>query len=71
MKQKIRIAVAIDRNGHWASGGWYSGNEIKDETTLNFIIDSMAENILKIYWIETEIDIPEIETIAVEAKIVE
>lgn len=63
MKKKIRIAVAIDHTGSWNCSGWGgAGREPKESEMMSLAIETL-ENGESQYFIEAELDIPEIKTI--------
>lgn len=63
MKKKVRIAVAIDHTGAWSCSGWGgAGRDIKDSEMMSFAIETL-ENGESQYFIEAELDVPEIKTI--------
>lgn len=59
MKAKIRIALAIDPNGTWNASGW---SDETDECKMGNAVDCIGQNEAR-YWIECEVDIPEVKTI--------
>lgn len=66
-KQKIRIAVAIDPTGAWACAGWgRDGKVIKDNEMMSFAIESLETGENQ-YFIEAELDIPEVKIISPES----
>jgi hypothetical protein len=63
MKKKVRIAIAIDHTGAWSCSGWGgAGRDPKESDMMSFAIETL-ENGEKQYFIEAELDIPEIKTI--------
>ena len=66
-KLKVKIAVAIDKNGRWSSAGWGSkvdGAKIDD--LMSYAIENL-ENGEKQYVIEVELEIPMQEIIVADA----
>lgn len=63
MKKTVRIAVAIDSTGAWNSCGFGKmDEEINGIDMMSFAIEPL-ENVANQYFIEAEIDMPEIKTI--------
>lgn len=66
-KVKVRIAVAVDVNGNWASTGWgkNKGNYSKkrDDEMMEFALETLEPGEAQ-YFIEAELDIPTIKTIS-------
>lgn len=59
MKVKVRIAVAVDSSGEWTSSGW-NGCDAEDAKAL--ASDAVGDP-YAIYWIEAELDAPEVATV--------
>lgn len=63
MKKKVRIAVAIDHTGAWSCSGWGGGGrDAKESDMMSFAIETL-ENGENQYFIEAELDVPEVKTI--------
>jgi len=63
MKKKVRIAVAIDLEGNWASCGFGGQDrDVTDSEIMSLAIDQLGNGENQ-YFIEVELDIPEIKTI--------
>lgn len=64
-KAKVKIALVIDKNGHWAVAGWNTpGTKISDPRQENEFINLATESLAspdfqKAYWIEAEAEVPE------------
>ncbi len=56
---KIRIAVAIDKNGKWGSGGWGEPGQItpSDQMWDAALCGDIAEGEAR-YWVEVEVALP-------------
>lgn len=69
MKHKIRIAGAIDPKGAWAVCGYGKVGHPKFDKELrdDLFVDDL-ENGEKYFFIEAEIELPEVETIQGEIK---
>ena len=61
---KVRIAVAVDTQGNWASSGW---SEKGDQVDINEYMADIARECVgegeALYWVEAEIPMPEVQTI--------
>jgi hypothetical protein len=66
LKQKIKIAVAIDNKGNWHSAGWSRKNLDDESFILGIVQEDLEGERIELYWIETEISIPEIKVLDVE-----
>lgn len=55
-KVKVKIAVAVDKDGSWNAHGW-SGYDNDDEARYQVTLDAGSVN--NFYWIEAELPIPE------------
>ena len=66
-KLKVKIAVAIDKNGRWSSAGWGSKVDIKSvDDLMGYAIETL-ENGEKQYVIEVELEIPTQDVIVASA----
>ena len=68
-KHKVRIALAVDVDGEWNACGW--GNVVKGTTTgdrelMGVATDPLASGENR-YFVEVEIEMPEIKVLAAEA----
>lgn len=57
MKVKVRIAVGISHDGEWEA---YGASYIRDFRAINSVEDSARKHC---YWIEAELDVPEVKTV--------
>jgi hypothetical protein len=60
----VRIAVSVDRAGAWSSAGWSSSNS---ENFHSYTCDSLEPGENR-YWLEAELDVPEIKTITAQVN---
>lgn len=67
---RVRIAVAVDANGHWSSSGWYpSLSEHREEARiLRTAIENLDSDECVTHWIEADVPIPEPKTIEGNVK---
>ena len=63
MKVKVKIALVIDENGVWNANGWSSDKPHHDEEVMDMAIEGVGDGEAR-YWIEAEVDTPEVKTIA-------
>lgn len=71
MKVKVRIAVAIDKNGFWSCAGWKVNGHTDPEDFLGLAVESLdSPDAQKTVWIEAEVEPPtgEVETIQGQVK---
>lgn len=57
---KVRIALAVDRNGDWGATGWSTKSDAKQYEADTFCV--AAENLETgeaRYWIEAEVHVPD------------
>ena len=66
---KVRIAVAVDRDGKWNASGWGKGSAYANGEAMDIAIEGVDEGEAR-YWVEAELPIPEAETISAD-KVVE
>ena len=53
---KIKIAVAVDKDGNWSARGWGKHNgSSSEEDAMDICVDS---DTIARYWVEAEIEIP-------------
>lgn len=64
---KVRIAVAVDPSGDWNASGWRGCD---DQTAMGNTLDTLNEGEAR-YWLEAELPIPQVTTVAAEVKSVE
>lgn len=59
-KVKVRIAAAVDYEGHWSAIGWDVGSDNKDhnELLMGMAVENLAEDEVR-YWVTAELEIPE------------
>lgn len=60
MKVKVRIAVAVDSDGDWNACGWSDAPD--DSTTMGIACETLGDGERR-YWIEAELDAPEVATV--------
>lgn len=67
---RVRIAVAVDETGDWASAGWRRATSQKtekhDDDMQGVALDGVQGNYVGFHWIEADIPIPEATTHVVE-----
>lgn len=63
---KVRIAVAVDKNGEWSS---YGGSTMTDADCREYMFLDTLEDGEQWFWLEADLPIPEIQTI--QAKVSE
>ena len=54
-KVKVRIAVAVGKDGHWNAAGWEGGSA---EDVMAIAIDLVEDGEAR-YWLEAELDVPQ------------
>ena len=59
---KVRIAVAVDPTGGWASGGF---SNAAPNTAMDIAIECLQPGERR-YWLEAELEVPEVQTITVQ-----
>lgn len=59
---RVRIAVAVDPSGDWSSAGWKSA----DPAELHGYAVDTLDNGERRYWLEADLEVPEISAIQVE-----
>lgn len=66
---RVRIAVAIDKNGIWNCAGWKQTDKIiSDDYISAAAIDGIDSAEVIVHFVEADIPIPESETIEGEIK---
>lgn len=60
---KVRIAVAVDLQGHWNAAGWCTAKPPKETDVLNLAIDGVGQG-EKVYWLTAELTLPAQEEVA-------
>lgn len=66
---RVRIAVAVDETGDWASAGWKSKSEHPkrhDDNLADSALDGVVGRNACIHWVEADIPLPEQTTHFVE-----
>jgi len=66
MKVKVRIAVAVDKQGIWNSCGWSTG----EAGEMRELACDTVSNRATVYWLTAELDAPNEQTVTavVEAE---
>lgn len=67
---RVRIAVAVDETGGWASAGWRMATGKKPEKHDDYIRESAMDGVegkcACVHWVEADIPIPQTMTHVVE-----
>lgn len=67
---RVRIAVAVDETGDWASSGWRLSTRNKPESQYDdmqgIALDGVNGKVIGYHWIEADIPIPQTMTHVVE-----
>lgn len=72
-KVKIRVAVAVDPKGAWNASGWGDAGEridqrqSRDHDSMGLACETLESGEAR-YWLEAEVDIPEVKTIQAAAR---
>ena len=68
-KHKVRIALAIDTEGDWNATGWGNVRKLPmaDTELMNVACDTIGTGESR-YFVEVEIEMPEVKVIEAEAK---
>lgn len=55
---QVRVMVAVDRNGHWASAGWcVSAKPPSDQAVIDCAIESLEQGERR-YWLLANLELP-------------
>ena len=64
---RVRIAVAVDETGDWATSGWNSKHDHKyDQRAQDAALEGVTGRHVGFHWIEADIPIPVTTTLVVE-----
>jgi hypothetical protein len=59
---KVKVAVAVDKNGKWGCCGWDSDDENSRKQMMGLASDNMdasAYEVAAYYWITADLEIPD------------
>lgn len=67
MKVRVRIAVAVDPRGDWNAAGWDCSYpaEVYDRKAMEVACEGVLDGSAR-YWLEADLDVPEVPTINAE-----
>lgn len=60
----VKVAVAVDKNGHWMAAG---AHDNKDRTSMDTCLDFVEEGEAR-YWLTAELPVPEEVTVEAEVE---
>lgn len=70
---RVRIAVAVDEGGDWASAGWRrqggTTEQKYDDETQGCALEGVMGTHVAFHWIEADVPLPETKLIVVEPKL--
>lgn len=73
MKITVKIPVVVDRKGNWGAHGLGTASGLREDCDHGDILEwgITEEGNERFYWLEAELDVPEIAAVTVNAVIAE